>query len=152
LKRRNTAVELDRIRAAVTDPHVLAAVQRYGLAEYLGAGPQAVDTFEHGETAQPVGWALVRAAVDWRRSGLTHPIPKPVVVTPAMASIYLADRPEEPRTQEALDQGLKWAIQEINETVGPPPCRSRARPAQRRSGCSSCCMASLRCWRRSRRW
>ena len=59
----------------------------------------------------------MRAAVDWRRSGLTHPIPKSVLATPAMASIYLADRPEEPRTQEALDKGLEWATEEINETV-----------------------------------
>ena len=117
LQRRNTAVELDRIRAAVTNPHLLAAVQHYGLAEYLGAGPQAVEKFEHGKTTEPVGYALVRAAVDWRRSGLSHPIPKPVLATPAVASIYLADRPEEPRTQEALEKGLEWATDEINETV-----------------------------------
>jgi Flp pilus assembly protein TadD len=117
LQRRNSAAELDRIRAAVSDPHVLDAVQHYGLAEYLGAGPLAVDKFKHGETTEPVGYALIRAALDWRRSGLSHPIPKPVLATPAVVSIYLADRPEEPRTQEALVRGLKWATEEINETV-----------------------------------
>src|SRR3712207_6105576 len=117
LKRRHTAAELDRIRAAVTDPGVLVAVQQYGLAEYLGAGPLAVDQFEHGETAQPVGHALVRAAVDWRRSGLTHPIPKPVLASPALAAICLADRPEVPRSEEALNKGVEWATKEINETV-----------------------------------
>ena len=30
--------------------------------------------FERGETSEPVGYALVRAAVDWRRSGLTRAI------------------------------------------------------------------------------
>jgi TPR repeat protein len=117
LQRRNTPAELDRIRAAVSDPHVLDAVQHYGLAEYLGAGPLAVDKFKHGETAQPVGYALVQAAVDWRRTGLTRPIPKPILTSSTLVATYLIDRPEEPRTQEALDQGLAWATEEINETV-----------------------------------
>jgi TPR repeat protein len=117
LKRRHTPAELDRIQAAVTDPDVLAAVQQYGLAEYLGAGPQAVDKFESGETTRPLGQALVRAAIDWRRSGLARPIPRTVLATPTVASIYLADRPEEPRTQEALEQAIEWATEEINETV-----------------------------------
>ena len=117
LQRRNTNTELDRIRAAVTDQDVLAEVQHYGLAEYLGAGPLAVDQFEHGETTEPLGYALVRAAVDWRRSGLSRPIPKPVLASPTLVAAYLVDRPEEPRTEEALDQGLEWATEEINETV-----------------------------------
>ena len=71
---RNTVAELARIRAAVPDPRILAAVQRCGLAEFLGGGPLVVDKFERGETSEPVGSALVRAAVDWRRSGLTRAI------------------------------------------------------------------------------
>ena len=121
LQRRHTAAELERIRAAVTAadcaPVVFAAVQQYGLAEYLGAGPLAVDKFKHGETAQPVGHALVRAAVDWRRSGLNHPIPKPILASSALVASYLADRPEVSRSAEALDQGLAWATKEINQTV-----------------------------------
>ena len=117
VQRRNTAAELDRIRDAVTDPHILDAVQHCGLAEFLGGGPVAVDKFEHGETTEAVGYALVRAAVDWRRSGLTRAIPKPVLLAPALVSIYLAVGPAEPRSQEALDQGLRWATEEINESV-----------------------------------
>jgi TPR repeat protein len=117
VQRRNTPAELDRIRDAVTDPHVLDAVQNCGLGEYLGGGPMAVDKFEHGETTEAVGYALVRVAVDWRRSGLTRAIPKPVLLTPALVSIYLAAGPAEPRSQEALDQGLRWATEEINESV-----------------------------------
>ena len=37
VQRRNTAAELVRIRKAVTDPHLLDAVQHCGLAEFLGA-------------------------------------------------------------------------------------------------------------------
>ena len=117
VQRRNTGAELDRIRLAVTDPPILDALQHCGLAEFLGGGPVAVEKFEHGETTEAVGYALVRVAVDWRRSGLTRAIPKPVLLTAALPSIYLAVGPEEPRSQEALDQGLRWATEEINETV-----------------------------------
>ena len=74
----------------MTDPPILDAVQHCGLAEFLGGGPVAVEKFEHGETTEPVGYALVRVAVDWRRSGLTRAIPKPVLLTAALPSIYLA--------------------------------------------------------------
>ena len=117
LERRLSESELGWVRVAVADPHVLEAVQHYGLAEYLGAGPEAIKKFTKGDITQPVGHALVRAAVDWRRSGLTHLIPKPVLASPTLVAAYLADRLEVPRTQEALDQGLEWATEELNETV-----------------------------------
>jgi uncharacterized protein len=117
VQRRNTAAELDRIRDAVIDPHILDVVQHCGLAEFLGGGPVAVDKFEHGETTEAVGYALVRVAVDWRRSGLTRAVPKPVLLTPALVSIYLAVGPAEPCSREALDRGLRWATEEINESV-----------------------------------
>jgi tetratricopeptide (TPR) repeat protein len=90
-------------------------VDHYGLAEYLGAGPEALDKFEKGETANPVGYALVRAAVDWRRTGLTRPVSEQVLAT--MLPTYLADRPDVPRTNQAIDGGLAWATAKINETV-----------------------------------
>jgi tetratricopeptide (TPR) repeat protein len=115
LERRLTAPELDRVRATVDDPGVLAAVDHYGLAEYLGAGPEALDKFKKGEIADPVGHALVRAAVDWHRTGLTRPVSEQVLTT--MLSTYLADRPDVPRTNQAIDEGLAWATAKINETV-----------------------------------
>jgi cellulose synthase operon protein C len=47
-----------------------------------GIGEELVDTaalereYDTGRTAAPVGWALVRAAVDWRRAGMLRPIPE----------------------------------------------------------------------------
>ena len=115
LERRNTAAELARVRAVVTDLGVLEAVEHYGLAEYLGAGPEALDKFEKGEIANPVGHALVRAAVDWRRTGLTRPVSEQVLST--MLPTYLTDRPDVPRTKQTIDNGLTWATEKINETV-----------------------------------
>ena len=115
LQRRLTGPELRRVRAAVEDPGVLAAVDHYGLAEYLGAGPEALDKFEYGEDTNPVGQALVRAAVDWRRSGFNRPVSKQVLAT--MLPTYLADRQDMPRTSQTIDEGLAWATEKINETV-----------------------------------
>jgi tetratricopeptide (TPR) repeat protein len=115
LQRRLTESELGRVRASVDVPDVLAAVDYYGLGEYLGAGPEALDKFEKGENAEPVGYALVRAAVDWRRSGLSRPVSKEVLV--AALPTYLSDRPDVPRSNEVIEKGLVWATKKINEMV-----------------------------------
>jgi TPR repeat protein len=115
LSRRLSGSEHDRVRAQITDPGVLAGVEHYGLAEYLGAGPDAVAKFEHGEIVNPVGHALVRVAADWRRAGFTRPIPR-TVLTAALPAYLDADE-DVLRDSEALDQGLAWAIEKINETV-----------------------------------
>ncbi len=115
LQRRLTDPELGRVRATVNDPGVLAAVDHYGLAEYLGAGPEALDKFEKGEIANPIGHALVWAAVDWRRTALTRPVSEQVLAK--VLPTYLADRLDVPRTNQAIDAGLVWATAKINETV-----------------------------------
>jgi tetratricopeptide (TPR) repeat protein len=115
LNRRLTNLELGRVRASVSDPGVLYAVDHYGLAEYLGAGPEALDKFGEGEIANPVGHALVQAAIDWRRSGLTRPVSKDVLV--ATLPAYLANRQNVPRTNQTIEEGLAWATEKINETV-----------------------------------
>jgi energy-coupling factor transporter ATP-binding protein EcfA2 len=115
LQRKNTKGERDRVRAVVTDPAVLAGVERYGLAEYLGAGPDAVERYDDGETICPIGQALVRAAVDWRRAGLTQLVSLPELQ--AALPIYLAGRPEVICDDAAVEDGLRWATDRINETV-----------------------------------
>jgi tetratricopeptide (TPR) repeat protein len=115
LQRRLTEHELDRVLALVNDPSVLAGVVHYGLAEYLGAGPEALDKFEKGEIANPVGYALVRAAVDWRRTGLIRPVSEQFLVQ--TLPTYLANRAYVSRSNEAIENGFVWATQKINETV-----------------------------------
>jgi len=115
LQRRLTGSELGRVQATVSYPGVLAAVNHYGLAEYLGAGPEALDKFEKGEITSPVGFALVRAAIDWRRTGFTRPVSQQILVR--ALSAYLADRPDVPRTNPSIEEGLTWATMKINETV-----------------------------------
>lgn len=115
LPRRLSPDELARVRERVDDAAVLAGVDRFGLAEYLGAAPDALGKFTDGETTCPVGHALVRAAVDWRRAGLARPISRDVLIQ--ALPIYLEDRPEVDRSPNAIDAGLTWTMEKINETV-----------------------------------
>ena len=96
LARLLSAGEQRAVDAHVADTAVRAAIHRYGLAEYLGACPEAVDRFDSGETESPVGAALVRAAIDWRRAGLARLIRRRDLA--AAARIYLKTVPTFPLT------------------------------------------------------
>ena len=54
LERLLSAGESRIVDANVVDSAVRAAIHRYGLAEYVGGGPDAVDRFDGGETECPV--------------------------------------------------------------------------------------------------
>ena len=115
LPRRNSLEEGKRIRVAIKDSAVLEGADRYGLAEYLGAGPDAIQRYDDGETICPVGQALVHAAVDWRRAGLGEHIP--VSELRKALSIYLEQRPDILDDATSIKEGLVWATERINETV-----------------------------------
>jgi hypothetical protein len=110
-----TKGERERAEALITDVGVLEAMNRYGLAEYLGAGPQALERYRNGETENAVGHALVHAAIDWRRAGLTRRVPRDDLV--ASIPEYLDDRPSVAVNSESIDSGFDWASERINETV-----------------------------------
>jgi AAA ATPase domain len=115
LARLLSAEESRTVDANVTDSVARAAIHRYGLAEYLGAGPDAVDRFDSGETECPVGAALVRAAIDWRRAGLARLIRRRDLR--AAFRIYLRDRPDVSVEEASVTAGLQWAMEKVNETV-----------------------------------
>lgn len=78
-----------------------------------GIGEQAVlaheleRRYELGPAAAPVGWALVRAAIDWRRTGMTRPI-QPIDLR-ELALRYL-DRPQVDHMSKAsYERALAWA-------------------------------------------
>jgi hypothetical protein len=67
----------------------LANAARYGVAEYLAAGPQLLKRWEDARNSgsHPLGSALVAAAVDLRRAGFTSPLPKALLEE--TAGLYL---------------------------------------------------------------
>jgi len=90
-----------------------AVLERYGLGEYLVAGPSLVERFENNLTTEPVGVAMVRAAVDWRRMGLTRPIPLGVVEQ--LYPSYLEPEDQTPGhvNSDAFERGLQWASEPV---------------------------------------
>jgi len=114
--------EAEQRRAAeqAHDPRIGAALDHldhYGLGEYLAAGPALVDRWRNGQSVEvePVGAAIVAAAVDWRRVGRTSPVPPAVLEH--LYPVYLEDRAPARQTAEAFTQGLEWATQRMFATA-----------------------------------
>ena len=72
------------VEIRVSEADVVAAIDRgMSPSEYLSAGPDMVDRLERGSPARH-GVAVVHAAADWFRAGLSRPVPLRVV-----RSLYL---------------------------------------------------------------
>lgn len=82
-----------------------------------------------GEGEQHAGWAIVQAAIDWRRTGMARPIPEPLLRT-----LYVGYRREHRADaspgDEDFAEGLEWARKPIVSRVAlldlveDPPVRS----------------------------
>lgn len=73
-----SAAELARARDS-GDPRIaraLAQASKYGVTQYLAAAPRLLHTWKSGWVRSPRGAALIAAAVDCRRAGLTGPLPQ----------------------------------------------------------------------------
>ena len=69
LERRLTDEERRQTHMIYGNASIDTALAHYGLGEYLAAGPDLVERFEGAATLEPLGHAVVRAAMDWRRAG-----------------------------------------------------------------------------------
>jgi TPR repeat protein len=106
--------EKARLRKQITDDALLTSIDRYGLPEYAGGGLRVAQKFDNGAAEQPLGQALVRAAVDWRRCGLLRPIPYDDLL--AAMPIYLPGR-DAADSDAAEDSLAIWACDRVNQTV-----------------------------------
>jgi TPR repeat protein len=107
--------ERERARKQFADPNLDAALDRFGLGEYLAAGPELVDRFENGSTTCPIGRAIVQASIDWRRVGMSRAIPMEV-----LKKLYSAYREEFSSLADDADtfeNGLNWAGERIFATT-----------------------------------
>ena len=94
------------------DPRIanaLAYADRYGVAEYLAAGPELLDiwrdAWEPGN--HPRGAAMVAAAIDCRRAGLTRPIPRSLILE--LHSDYLNTQIGINPRPEPAEEAWAWA-------------------------------------------
>ena len=88
-----------------------ATVEKVGLAPLLGGAPKVRQILEEGREQHLWGYALVRAAADWRRVGL-GPATKTQIqeVTLVFKDAIAWDDPD-------WEEAWAWASQELNDTV-----------------------------------
>jgi TPR repeat protein len=119
LDRSLTQAEQHRAQAVRADRRVMAALRTpgVGFGEYLAAGPQLMDRWGRaaGTTdASVVGYAIVAAAVDFRRAGYSWPVP-----TSALERTYQHYLPLNLRWHPDLasyQDGLRWAREVAYDT------------------------------------
>ncbi len=81
----------------------------FGLAELLADGPELARDWQNGwrPGGHPRGAALVAAAVDCRRAGLSDPVP--VELLADLAEHYLDARGGDTLRPESLEDAWSWA-------------------------------------------
>jgi anti-anti-sigma factor len=101
--------EIEGVRRAlgpVPDSFV-RTVSAHGLGATLAAGPDLVRRLQRGDGA--AGAAIVRAAADWRRAGMSSPAPEDVLEQ--IFDSYLSST--QVVSRNAFRDGLDWALFEI---------------------------------------
>jgi tetratricopeptide (TPR) repeat protein len=84
---------------------------RRGIGAPLVLVPELEHQYDFGVVTAPVGWALVQAAVDWRRTGITRPIPEAELRE--LSQHYLRALGTKPPGDEAHARGLAWACRPL---------------------------------------
>lgn len=123
LRRNYSAAENARAEALASDPRIKAAWDHrgaFGIAEYLGAGPELLVRWTHGrgtsnDGAVQVGSAIISAAIDCRRAGLARPVPDHL-----LRSLYAGylRKVSGPLLDDALfDAGLAFATAPVERTT-----------------------------------
>jgi hypothetical protein len=108
--------DAEALAAAVPDPEVRDRITRVGIGEYVGAARHVRDRLTIGAQSNPLGYSLVRGAVDWHRTGLTRPVPADLL--PALASAHLTPRQRNSLGDpDSYHNALRWATKEITTTV-----------------------------------
>ena len=103
--------ERDRTASYVTNGLARAAVREgLSLSVWAVAGPELVKELKYirADEDDPCRYALVRAVLDWHRTGLTSPIPRSVAVN-LVNRAYL----DHPASDDDLTNSVNWATRPI---------------------------------------
>ena len=111
-----TPREQDRVRSRFTE-EVAQGLITHGIGEYLVAGRELARKLQEerhkpGEPPCPEGAAVVWAAIDWSRAGMTAPIAEPMLRT--LWTYYL--RALQP-TDQRFSDGLDWALLPLHQSI-----------------------------------
>ncbi|MET8955646.1 tetratricopeptide repeat protein [Streptomyces sp. NPDC004533] len=120
LARLFTVSERRRAQTRAWDSRIADALDRardYGLAEYLAAGPELLgdwhDAWDVGN--RPRAAALIAAAVDCRRAGLTRPLSRQLLNS--LHADYLHERGGSRLRPESLEDAWAWATRQRRATT-----------------------------------
>ena len=92
------------------DPRIadaMAKSERFGVSEWLAAGPMLLTAWEDAWEAHPRAAALIAAAVDARRAGYHSPLT--VSLLRDLHGYYLEERGGDLLSPEPFDEALAWA-------------------------------------------
>lgn len=111
-----SAAEREEATALRADPRIARWLDYggpTGLAEYMAAGPPAVDRWLAGcGGGQVLGGALVSAAVDCRRLRCTEPLPLDLLAE--MARFYLDSRDAYRPGRPTIEHAVEWATEPVS--------------------------------------
>lgn len=110
-------LEERRLADAVPDGPTRDRIRQVGVGEYVGAAEQIVDQLRVGPSVNPVGYALVCGAADWRRAGMTRPVPTPLLAELAKPHARTPRVLTGIAQPDTFSAGLVWATRTINPTV-----------------------------------
>ncbi|HZV73234.1 MAG TPA: tetratricopeptide repeat protein [Conexibacter sp.] len=109
LESRPTDAEHERLRKRFGE-HIAQRLRGEGLGEFLIAAPELVKRLEYGEDL--IGRAIVRAAIDCRRTGYLDPIPLQWLRT------LHTDYHHGPADEAHFTGGLAWATERLYSNTG----------------------------------
>ena len=116
LERGLSSQEKDRLRDAVGEAELCERIIRTGIGEYVGAAEYIAEALRTGQSASPVGHALVLGAADWARVGMRRSVPTGLLGELAMPHLGARHHSRLSRTQD-YEEAIGWATREINPTV-----------------------------------
>lgn len=83
-----------------------------GIGETLAATRELLEKFDDGLAVCPLGHALVQAAVDWKRCGVTRPATK-AELSRLTEVILRSKSPTIPLTEDRFEKALHWATEPL---------------------------------------
>jgi tetratricopeptide (TPR) repeat protein len=103
-------------RAAAEQAYPEEDFRERGIGEQLVAAPLVEQRYDTAREVRPEGWAVVQAAVDWRRIGVPSPVSRSTLRS--LFPAYLAEvaRHLDP-TDELFDIGITWARDPLAGTI-----------------------------------
>jgi tetratricopeptide (TPR) repeat protein len=87
-----------------------------GIGEQLVAAGEMERLYHDSRESEPRGWAVLQAAIDWRRAGIERPVPRENL-RPLFAAYLFEATPEFDPSDESFDVGLNWARQRVAGTL-----------------------------------